>query len=200
MGLQLPSMMKMKLAWRLLAALPLLLAFAGPSSASIQQALEIEEMTDLADEVVVVEALDAQPRWDAFGRIVTDVRLRVSEGMKGSLGVEDEAMATFLGGAIDGVGMRVEGSPSLAPGDRALFFARDRDSMVGAVLRPVGMSQGVLPVRRAGGLDMVHPGGRGLMLVQRSSRGLLPAPGALPEARPLDELRRRIRARVEASR
>ena len=162
--------------------------------------MELEGLTDLADEVVVVEALDAQPRWDAFGRIVTDVRLRISEGMKGSLRVDDEAMATFLGGAIDGVGMRVEGAARMAPGDRAVFFARSRESMIGPVLRPVGMSQGVLPLRRVDGLDMVHPGGQGLVLVERGPSGLLPSPGALSRAQPLEELRRRILERVRESR
>lgn len=194
-------MMDMKLAWRWLALVPAMLAFTWPAAGSVQEALALTELTDLADEVIVVEALDAHARWDEFGRIVTDVRLRVSEGMKGSLGGEDETMATFLGGAIGDLGMRVEGAPSLAPGQRALVFARDRESMVGPVLRPVGMSQGVLPIQRTGGVDVVHPGGRGLMLVRRGAAGeLLPSHGALKGPLDLTELRRQIRALVDASR
>ncbi len=87
--------------------------------------------------------------------------------------VRAEAMAEFEN---DDIGMQIAGEPRFGDGDRVLVFARRWEQ----TLRPVGMSQGTLPVARVAGHDLVSPGGGGLSLMQRATGGgLEPGAGAL---------------------
>ena len=161
--------------------------------ATVVEALDLEELVGASESIGVGVALSAQPRRDGR-RIVTDTVIELEERWKGSGGAR--VTLTTLGGAIDGVGMRVPGAGRIPVGARAVVFAARRQSASNG-LRPVGMGQGILPVRNEGGIDMVHPGGRGLAMVRRVQGGqLVHAPGALVNARPLDELREEVRALV----
>jgi hypothetical protein len=168
--------------------------------ASVVQALSLSQLTYKADEVLVAVATGTQARRHVDGKlIVTDVRLSVAEVLKGELRPGGTAVATVLGGTLDGVALQVPGEASFALGERALVFLyrapRSGD------LRVVGMSQGVLPVRDDAGRTMVLPGGSGAALVeQKPAGGLDDAQPAISEAQPLTDVVARIRAIVTQQR
>jgi len=170
---------------------------AAPAAASITTALPLTELVGRADLVFVAVVVRQQARWDERRRIVTDVTLRVEECVKGSAAPGDELVLRRLGGVIGDLGMRVEGEPSFADGQRAVLFAQQ--SPVGPHLRAVGMSQGVMPVEDDGaGRAVVLPGGAGLSLVRRLPDGqIVRAPGAIMRATPLEDLLGRVRRVVE---
>lgn len=185
---------------RLAPALALLvLGVAGTARATISEALSLGDLVRRADHVVVASAIGESARRDARNRIVTDYTVRVEEVMKGDARPGDVLVMTRIGGVIGDLGMRVEGEPSLELGQRYVLFL-DRLSD-GRTLRPVGMSQGVLPVREQSGEPMVLPGGDGLSLVQRVQGGrLVAAPAALLHPTRLVELRERVDRVVEDER
>lgn len=167
-----------------------LFAPVAPASATISEALSLQELVARADHVVLATAASAHAQRDARNRIVTDYALRVSEVMKGDAAIGSTLTMRSLGGVLGDLGMRVEGEPHLTTGERYVVFLGRTSS---GLLRPVGMSQGVFPVRGAGGAATVLPGGGGLSLVQRVQGGqLVPAPGALPHPLRYDELRERV--------
>lgn len=168
-------------------------AVASPAHATISQALSLDELVDQADHVVLATCVDARASRDGRRRIVTDFTLRVEESMKGDAASGASLTLRRLGGAIGDLGMQIAGEPHLEVGRRYLVFLRTLSD--GRTLRPVGMSQGVMPVHEdATGELTVQPGGDGMALVQRAAGGqLVPAPAALihPEPYPL------VRGRVE---
>ncbi len=178
-------------------ALTALAVAAAPAGATVTLALDLRELVTRADHVVVGRVVSQRARWDHRRRIVTDVTVEVQESMKGA-GDGETIVVRRLGGAIGELGMRVEGEPDFADGERAVLFARRLSS---GVLRPVGMSQGVLPIRVDAGRELVLPGGAGLSLVERlpDSR-LVAAPAALRQPRPLEDLLGDIRRLVEETR
>jgi hypothetical protein len=86
-------------------------------------------------------------------RIVTDSVLVVEDSLLGTVGGERLTVRT-LGGEIDGLGQRVFGEPWFRRGERHLLFLEPFPSpdptayrlLPAALLRPVGMSQGALPI------------------------------------------------------
>lgn len=178
----------------------LLIALApATASATISEALSLEQLVQRADYVVVATAQAEQARRDSRGRIVTDFTLRVDEVMKGSASRGATLVMTSLGGAIGDIGMRVEGEPHPAIGARYVLFLRTmRD---GRTLRAVGMSQGVMEVQVQAGTPTVMPGGGGLALMQRVQGGqLVPAPAALLHPEPWAIVRARLERIIEGER
>jgi len=165
--------------------------WASDASATLSEALSLADLVRDADHVVVVTCVDEHALRDGRGRIVTDYRVTVEDVMGGSAAPGDSLTVRRLGGELGDLGMTIAGEPRLEVGQRYLLFLRDASS----VLRPVGMSQGVLPVREREGVPWAHPGGAGLSLVQRGPGGqLVPAPAALLRPEPLEALRERIEA------
>jgi hypothetical protein len=164
------------------------LALATPAEATIIEAVSLEELVQRSDHVVIGVVLAEVPHYDERGRIVTDVRIRVESSMKGSTRTGDELMIRRMGGVIGDIGMRVEGEPEFDVGDRRLLFLRDRS----AYCRPVGMSQGVLPVRVENGQTWVESGTTGLALVRRNGVELVPTTGAVTEPVRLEAMIARI--------
>jgi hypothetical protein len=173
---------------------------AGRASASVVQALSIEQLTQRADEILIAVPTERRARRHPDGKmIVTDVSLRVQLVLKGARKTGDTARATVLGGTLDGVALQVPGEASFAIGERVLVFLerakRSQD------LRVVGMAQGALALREQGGATMVMPGGSGAALVERGADGQLrDAPAALTEPQPLTALVEQIRALVATAR
>ncbi len=171
---------------------------AAPASATISEALSLDELVGRADHVVLATATDARALRDSRDRIVTDYTLRVDEAMKGDAAIGSALILRSLGGAIGDLGMRIEGEPRLEVGRQYVVFMARTSS---GSLRPVGMSQGVLPVREVAGQATVMPGGEGLSLVQRVRGGqLAPAPAALLHPQPYLELRARVDRVIEGER
>jgi hypothetical protein len=182
-----------------LVALAALAAFVATplhrGAASVLEALDLDGLVQDADEIVLGTVTDRQSRWEGR-RIVTDVTLRVEEGLEGEARKGSQMVLTHLGGSVGEVGMHVTGMPRLEVRERALVFAERRARFGG--LAPVGLSQGVLRVRRQNGAELVVPGGQGSVLVRRDAAGrLLATPGALAGPRPLEEVLRDVRTLVQ---
>lgn len=176
----------------LLGALVSLLIALPPqhARASIVQAMSMQEMVADADHVVLATVVDQEARRDALGRIVTDYTLRVSESLRGGTPEGGTLVVRRLGGVLGDLGMQIEGEAHFELGEEIILFARD----VSGVMRPVGMSQGVLPVRREAGGDLAMPGGAGATLVRRGPDGaLVPGTPALSAPMALDELLAQLR-------
>ncbi len=179
-------------AWFLPASLALF-AVSAPVSATLTVALDLRELITEADHILVVTAVSEEARLGPLDRIFTDTTLRVEERIHGPQSAREGSLVVLrsLGGVLGGVGLRVEGEPSFALGERALVFGQMR----GAELRAIGMSQGVMPMRRLGsGADMILPGGQGLALSQVGSDGRIrSAPGALMAPTGADEFMAQVR-------
>ena len=181
--------------WVGVAVLGWLAALASPAHATISEALSLDALVREADHVALVTCVDARASRDGRRRIVTDFTLRVEEAMKGGTPAGATLTMRSLGGAIGDLGMRVEGEPHPEVGGRYLVFLRRlRD---GRTLRPVGMSQGVMPVQERNGELIVQPGGGGMALMQRGGGGqLVPAPPALIHPEPFPTVRDRVEESV----
>lgn len=160
----------------LLATVAVTLMLVPQARATLLLAQSLEEMVDEADHVVVVAGLGETSRWDRYGRIVSDMRLRVADTAKGPFRRGQEITVTRLGGDMDDVGMTVAGEARVAVGERAVLFldAVDADTM-----RVTNMSLGLFPVVTQQGVLSVLPSGAGLELVVRGRDGAL-APTVAP--------------------
>lgn len=168
------------------------LTIAALARATTIEALDMRALVRESDHVVLATVVDSVARYDHLDRIVTDATLRVDERIWGSSTEGRTLVVRRIGGVLGDVGLRIEGEATFAIGEQVVLFATEHRGE--QVLRPVGMSQGVLRVRRIEGADTVMPGGDGLALVQRGSDGQLrPAPGALTQPTPLDALLAEIR-------
>lgn len=157
------------------------------ASASLAVALDLRALVQRSDAVVVARVTAQQSRWDG-GRIVTDVLVEVVETLDGDARPGEQLQVVRFGGSVGDLGMRIEGEPTFEDGRQYLLFLRRWRGLH----RPVGMSQGVMPVQEGSGTPMVQPGGAGLSLV--TGPGGRPAFGALRGPRSLDTLRAQIRA------
>jgi hypothetical protein len=183
--------------WLAVLVLALASLLAQRVRASIVDAMSLADLTREAEVIVVARVEGQRARWDHQGRIVTDVTLRVTESLHGTLARGAVVIAQRLGGEIGDLGLRVEGEAQYVQGERIVLFARRLTTPSGVVLRPVGMSQGVLPIDDAGGVELVMPGGAGLELVERTPEGrLAPGAAALAAPEPADVLLDRVRALV----
>ncbi|MFO0712945.1 MAG: hypothetical protein U0353_24035 [Sandaracinus sp.] len=170
---------------------------SSPAEASVVEAMSLAELAQTADVVIVARVEGQRSRYDAQGRIVTDVSLRVEESLYGRLAAGSVTQVLRLGGAVGDLGLRVEGEAVYQTGETIVLFGRWASTLEGEALRPLGMSQGVLPMRTENGVEVVSPGGAGLELVTRDGDGrLVPAPGALSAPRTRDELLDEIRSLV----
>ena len=177
--------------WLLAAAC--VLGATPVAHATSVEAMDLGALVRAADHVVVGTVVSTEARYDHLDRIVTDATVRVDERMHGAAPEGSTVIVRRLGGVVGDVGLRIEGEPTFLPGERVLLFARTIASE--RLLRPIGMSQGVMPIQRdAAGAEVVMPGGEGLSLVQRGDDGRLrAAPGALLSPEPADALLARVR-------
>ncbi len=104
-----------------LATIPTLANAAG------QGAVDIPERARGARSVVVARAIEVAPVWQANEHgdllIVSQVHLQVEESLKGDPG--SSFWMSVEGGTLNGVTLRVSSLPSLAVGERAVFFVDD---------------------------------------------------------------------------
>jgi hypothetical protein len=131
---------------RLLPALALwALAATLPAFASVVRVLPLPELVRRSQVVAVADVESSVSSW-VDERIVTDSVLVVESPLLGAAGGERLTVRT-LGGEVDGLGQRVFGEPWLRRGERYLLFLEPfPSSEPTALLRPVGMAQGALPV------------------------------------------------------
>lgn len=164
---------------------------AAPAEAAVVRALGLRELVARA-EVIGVAAVESATSFWVSGRIVTDSILRLDLPLRGAA-VGDRVVVRTLGGEVDRIGQRVFGEPIFRPGERYLvFLERLPGSSVPALLRPVGMAQGVLPVVDAPGGPLVTPPPDLPLLVDPGAM-VSPAPW-LTVPRPLDVVLGELRA------
>ncbi|MEM1414855.1 MAG: hypothetical protein AAGH15_08135 [Myxococcota bacterium] len=176
---------------RAATALALVLLLVPRARATIVEAYDLARLKESAARVALVRAGTPTVRQDARGRRITDVPLEVEEAI---VGAPDAFVLTVFGGQQDGVGMVTAGEPVLREGRRYVVFARAWQDDGVERFRPVGMSQGVLEIRGAGGRATVLPGGAGLTLVPSPDDPLRAAEPALRAAEDLDGFLVRLRA------
>ena len=185
-------MLRIRLLSSALASLLAAFLFASPADGSIVQALELDELTAEADQILLGQVLFSDSFQHRNGQLGTWHRIRVEREVAGKAPTEHEIIIETLGGRIGDVAMRVEGEASFTVGERVLVFIHGGGPY--SASRAVGMGQGVMRVRTEGGVETVRQSREGLMLVRRDAQGRLKrSPGALPESERLDTLLDRIR-------
>jgi hypothetical protein len=162
---------------------------ASTAMATTMMPLDLKALVQRADRVALVTVLSSESHWtEGHDAIYTDAVVRVDRVYKGAVKSGETVMVRREGGSVDGVGMRVHGSPVLSPGEQAVVFleARAGASWV------VGMAQGKWHVATESGKKMVHADLSGIGFVQ-------PGPTALAGPRALADVEKEIRAEVSRS-
>jgi hypothetical protein len=146
---------------RLLArTIPALIAglfvVTSTAAADTRQPWSIEQLSAFAALVVRGQVIDVTTQWDpAVQGVYTYATVDITETWKGDIS-ESRIVIKMLGGRVDGVELRINGSPTLSPGDDVALWLeiRPRDG----TLYPAGLSQGVRHVDQldATALDMLR--------------------------------------------
>lgn len=170
--------------------------WAGPTDASIVQALELEELVDQADQILLGSVVFSESFEYPNGTIGTAHRILIERDVGGNSPAEPEVIVETLGGRLGDLAMRIEGEPSFEIGERVVVFVRGAGDYL--AFRTVGMGQGVMRVRTVDGVDRVRQTRAGMMLMRRNAQGVLQkSRGALREEERLDRFLARIRSIVE---
>jgi hypothetical protein len=99
-----------------------------------------------SDAIVVGRVSDARTHWnDDHSVILTETEVLVDDVWKGTV-EGNRIVVQTLGGAVDGIELRVDGSPVLGIGERVVLFL----SRHGDVFTPWGMKYGKLGVEGSG--------------------------------------------------
>lgn len=181
------------------------LAVAAPAAASLVVAMDVDELTRRADRVVVGEVLAVESAWDErHEQIVSTIEVAVADAWKGAAPAGGRLRIVQPGGTVGEVEMRVHGLPQFTAGERAVLFLRadkaDAKTPASALRHAlVGLGQGRRPLRADPGTGrwLADPPDQSAAVTLDKGR-FHPAP---PEpAVPLERLRERVRAVVEATR
>jgi hypothetical protein len=99
----------------------------APAGATSLIRQDLSDLVTANRAVVVGEVLDVSSYWNADGTfILTDVRVGVSEVLKGS--VEKSILTlTLMGGTVGDLTTLIVGGPELTPGGSYLLFVNDED-------------------------------------------------------------------------
>ena len=146
-------------------ALAVAAVIAAPSQANSEQPVSIEQRARGAHRVVVARIAETSPRYERneFGDnlIVTYARLEVEEALKGE---PDGVTIAVEGGTIGGMTMRASSLPSVARGERAVFFLTRGKK---GEFRPHLRGQGILKLGRD---DRVPDSSLTLAQIRRAAR------------------------------
>jgi hypothetical protein len=127
----------------------------------------LDQLIANADTVVVATARDVNAAWQTSEHgdriIVSTVLLDITETLKGRA---DRARRLELeGGTVDGITLEVSDEPQVQPGERALFFLRNKKADLDG---PAGGDDAVLPLDAQ---DNVRGRGIGLEDIRTRVRG-----------------------------
>jgi len=124
-----------------------------PVRATTFEPVTFNDMVAQADVIFVGDVVDVRPftvQTRERTIVKTRVTFSVSDPLYGTSSLVE--VFDFLGGETADLGMKVEGMPTFAVGDRRVVFAR-RDRSINPI---VGFTQGLMKVSRdAGGIDRV---------------------------------------------
>jgi len=190
---------------RLLTRLALSLALLGgaavatdllpTASATSLALLTLDQMTDASDLVVRGTVVETWSGVDDTGQIVSYANVRVGEALKGGVVAGDFVTVETLGGEVDGVVARVDGSARYSKEEEVFLFLSEK--RLGTAYGTVGMFLGKFTVKPnpRDGRDMVVrftvPWG------QAYDARFVPNPPA-DQRLGLEDLRSTVRARVAA--
>ena len=148
--------------------LPALLS--APADATIIVALDLPDLVKRARTVFVGRAVKTRMHWTADRKhIVTDTTFKVDQALRGGTRAGGQVTVRTLGGVVNGIGMRVSGSPVFRKGDEVMLFTERR----GSHSYVVGMTQGAYRVTRdVRGRATVRVNLQGVSLARRTSSGL----------------------------
>ena len=109
------------------ALLVLVLATANPAQATTLIRAGLESLTAQNELAVHGRVLDIYSYWDAtHSQILTDVRLKPAEVLKGTLPATDLKL-TLVGGTVGSTTMLLIGAPTLVPGHDYVVFISQTD-------------------------------------------------------------------------
>lgn len=170
-----------------------LLAFPSLALATQVEAMSLRQLVAGADHIVVGTVIAQDAHYDDLDRIVTDSTIRIEDTLYGAR--SETLVVRHIGGVVGGLGLTVAGEAGYPEGARMLLFLRTFDSGdAGIVMRPVGMSQGEMPILSGSTGEVVMPGAAGVSVVARTDDGqLVPAPSAITAPVGRDELLARVR-------
>lgn len=174
---------------RIVALVLLLLAVAAvPAVATTLVRQGLDRLTAENEIVVHGRVLDIHSYWnDDHSFILTDVRVRPGQVMKGALASGDVTF-TILGGSVGEISTLIVAGPDLVPGSDYLLFL-NREDLPGAARRLTvrDLAQGVFAVEKGRAFSQAigHP-------LMPDASGLTDAPGG-EEGMTLDEITRQIR-------
>lgn len=173
-----------------IAALAIALLGSAPAFATVMLKLELPQLVGRADTIFVGKVTKLDSHWtDDHKHIVTDATFAVVQNVRGAT-VGQPIVVRSLGGTVDGVGMRVFGSPQFQVGQEALLFTEPRKGH----RYVTGMMQGAFPVvRSADGHARVQRSSAGLTLARRAESGRLET---VREPAPPSELLRQFVSRI----
>lgn len=117
------------------------------ASATMARAITLPELVGLSQFALVGMATDASSRWESVGktrRIVTYVRVEVTQPIDGRPPPDTSLMLRTLGGRVGDIGQLVHGEARFELGTSSvLFVASDADGVFGIT----AMAQGHYPLR-----------------------------------------------------
>lgn len=110
-------------------SLALLAFLLVPLSAypSVMVNLTRDELVKGSDSIIVGEVVDEYSEWDPSGKfIVTYVRVRLTEDVKGSEAGSSDVIIKKMGGRVGNREMVVHGGPRFVVGEKALLFLQKK--------------------------------------------------------------------------
>ncbi len=133
------------------AALPGVALFPGVAWATMARAVTLPQLVGLSQFALVGTATDAQSRWETVGesrRIVTYVRVEVTQPIDGRPPPDTTLMLRTLGGRVGDIGQLVHGEARFELGaPTVMFVTPDNDGVLGVT----AMAQGHYPLRAEAG-------------------------------------------------
>lgn len=188
----------MKRACLLLAVFALL----APSQATTVFPMSVERLTDISSDVVVAHAVKSWSAWNPqHTLIVTYTQFAVDNRLKGSAGTS--VTVKQPGGSAEGYTQHVAGVRPWSAGESAVLFLRPSQS--GDALVVSGLIQGDFRIRRNASGTLIADNGLQDGAVAASSEQVQVFNPSDKSVSPylghrlnLDELRQRVRTRVQA--
>jgi hypothetical protein len=169
-----------------------LAALCVPVSATVMRYLEIEELARLSTDVLHGQVVSTKTYWDeSHTRILTAVRVQITEAFKGSAKPNEIVTITQAGGELDGLRQDYSGRPIFTVGEAVVIFTkpgRRGDHIV------IGLKQGKL---RVAGTEALRDFSGITLLEQRASapgtaRAATGQPTRVQTRLTLNELRQRV--------
>ena len=134
----------------------------APASATSLVRASLDDLVAANGAVVLGEVLDTYSYWNAEGTfILTDVRFRVDNAIKGSL-QDRELTVTLMGGTVGETTTLIIGGAELIPGNSYVLFLNDEDL-------PGAKSVRTVRDHAQGAFDVVMSG-RGLRAVSQANQ------------------------------